>query len=58
MLKKSRKLKTERTKRKVKIENDAPPPARWPDFTARAKKIFGNRILPGSDLLIKERGRY
>ena len=30
----------------------------WPDFAARAKKIFGDRILPGADLVIKERGRY
>jgi hypothetical protein len=29
----------------------------WPDFEARARKIFGNRILPGADLLIKERRR-
>ena len=33
-------------------------PAKWPDFAARAKKIFGDRILPGADLLIEERGRY
>jgi hypothetical protein len=33
------------------------PPAEWPDFAARAKKIFGDRILPGADLLIKERRR-
>jgi antitoxin (DNA-binding transcriptional repressor) of toxin-antitoxin stability system len=33
-------------------------PVQYPDFAARAKKIFGDRILPGSDLLIKERGRY
>jgi antitoxin (DNA-binding transcriptional repressor) of toxin-antitoxin stability system len=30
-------------------------PAEWPDFEARARKIFGDRILPGSDLLIEER---
>jgi len=30
----------------------------WPDFEARAKKLFGNRILPGADLVIEERGRY
>ncbi len=34
------------------------PRAEWPDFAARAKKIFGDRILPGADLVIKERGRY
>ena len=36
----------------------APPGAEWPDFAARRKKIFGDRILPGADLLITERGRY
>ena len=30
----------------------------WPDFEARAKKLFGDRILPGADLVIEERGRY
>ncbi len=30
----------------------------WPDFEARAKKVFGDRILPGADLVIEERGRY
>ncbi len=29
----------------------------WPDFEARARKIFGDRILPGADLLIEERRR-
>jgi hypothetical protein len=29
-----------------------------PDFAARAKKIFGDRILPGADIVIEERGRY
>lgn len=30
----------------------------WPDFAARRKNIFGDRVLPGADLLIEERGRY
>lgn len=30
----------------------------WPDFEARRKKVFGDRVLPGADLLIEERGRY
>jgi len=30
----------------------------WPDFSARRKSIFGDRVLPGADLLIEERGRY
>ncbi|MGA7522862.1 MAG: hypothetical protein WBW84_10290 [Acidobacteriaceae bacterium] len=34
------------------------PRKEWPDFAARAKKILGDRILPGSDLVIDERGRY
>ena len=32
-------------------------PKEWPDFAARAKKIFGDRVLPGADLLIEERER-
>ncbi len=30
-------------------------PVEWPDFEARARAIFGDRILPGADLLIEER---
>jgi len=37
--------------------NGDQPPAEMPDFAARAKKIFGDRVLPGADLLIKERRR-
>jgi antitoxin (DNA-binding transcriptional repressor) of toxin-antitoxin stability system len=33
-------------------------PPIWPDFAARAKKVLGDRILPGADLVIQERGRY
>jgi antitoxin (DNA-binding transcriptional repressor) of toxin-antitoxin stability system len=32
-------------------------PREWPDFAARQKKIFGDRILPGADLLIEDRKR-
>jgi antitoxin (DNA-binding transcriptional repressor) of toxin-antitoxin stability system len=39
-------------------ENAPETPAKWPDFEARAKEVLGDRILPGSDLLIQERGRY
>jgi hypothetical protein len=37
-----------------------PPPAprKYPDFAARRKEIFGDRIVPGADLVIEERGRY
>ena len=27
----------------------------WPDFEARRRALFGDRILPGADLLIEER---
>jgi len=33
-------------------------PVKYPDFAARRRKIFGDRVLPGADLLIEERGRY
>jgi antitoxin (DNA-binding transcriptional repressor) of toxin-antitoxin stability system len=33
-------------------------PIKFPDFAERARKIFGNRILPGADIVIEERGRY
>jgi hypothetical protein len=39
-------------------DNESPAAANWPDFETRAKEILGDRILPGSDLLIEERGRY
>lgn len=39
-------------------EKEADKPVQWPDFAARRKKIFGDRILPGADIVIKERGRY
>lgn len=39
-------------------ESSVAEPREWPDFEARTKKIFGGRLLPGADLVIKERGRY
>lgn len=33
-------------------------PRKIPNFLARAKKIFGDRVLPGADIVIEERGRY
>jgi hypothetical protein len=33
-------------------------PKDWPDFAGRVKKLFGERRLPGADLLIEERGRF
>ena len=31
------------------------PSVEWPDFEARLKRNFGDRILPGADLLVEER---
>ena len=39
-------------------EGSLPDPGEWPDFAALRKELFGNRVLPGADLIIKERGRY
>jgi antitoxin (DNA-binding transcriptional repressor) of toxin-antitoxin stability system len=39
-------------------ENSVPQASDWPDFAASRKEIFGDRILPGADLVIEERGRY
>ena len=39
-------------------ENAPAASGNWPDFDAIAKEIFGDRMLSGSDLVIKERGRY
>jgi antitoxin (DNA-binding transcriptional repressor) of toxin-antitoxin stability system len=39
-------------------ENVEGKPAKWPDFEARARKIFGNRVLTAVDDLIKDRGRF
>jgi antitoxin (DNA-binding transcriptional repressor) of toxin-antitoxin stability system len=30
----------------------------WPNFAARVRKIFGDRMLPGADLLAEDRDRY
>jgi antitoxin (DNA-binding transcriptional repressor) of toxin-antitoxin stability system len=34
------------------------PSGEWPDFAALRREIFGDRVLPGADLLIEERGRF
>jgi antitoxin (DNA-binding transcriptional repressor) of toxin-antitoxin stability system len=44
---------------KIVPENEpAQKPETWPDFAARRKAIFGDRILPVVDDLINDRGRY
>jgi antitoxin (DNA-binding transcriptional repressor) of toxin-antitoxin stability system len=39
-------------------ERPQEPPAEMPDFAARMKKIFGDRVLPVVETVIEERGRY
>jgi hypothetical protein len=31
-------------------------PGKWPDFEARAREIFGDRVLP--NVVLEDRGRY
>lgn len=37
-------------------ENEKKPSPKWPDFEARAKKSFGDRIFP--NIIVEDRGRY
>ena len=37
--------------------NGSQPPVEMPDFAARAKEIFGDRILDSVDMLIEQRRR-
>jgi antitoxin (DNA-binding transcriptional repressor) of toxin-antitoxin stability system len=39
-------------------EGSPAQPRNWPDFAALRKEIFGDRILPGADVVSEERGRY
>lgn len=39
-------------------EVSATQPREWPDFASRRKSIFGARVLPGSAVVIAERGRF
>ncbi|MGH9623179.1 MAG: hypothetical protein ACRD4G_02430 [Bryobacteraceae bacterium] len=48
----------ERVIARIVPEQSSRQPREWPDFAARRKKLFGGRLLPGSDLVIQERGRY
>ncbi len=36
----------------------APESREWPDFAARRRKLFGDRVLPGAEMVIEERARY
>jgi antitoxin (DNA-binding transcriptional repressor) of toxin-antitoxin stability system len=37
-------------------EQENTKPVEWPDFEARRKKIFGDRVFP--NVILEERGRY
>jgi len=39
-------------------ENGDKPPVEWPDFAARAKKIFGDRVFPNAVIEERRRARY
>ncbi|MFZ0309063.1 MAG: hypothetical protein WCA76_17775 [Candidatus Sulfotelmatobacter sp.] len=39
-------------------ERQQEKPVEYPDFEARAQKIFGDRVLTIVDDLIKDRGRF
>jgi hypothetical protein len=58
MKKNSKKQTAERAQRETKIKDDAPSAVRYPDFAARRKKIFGDRVLTVVDDLIRDRGRF
>ncbi len=36
-------------------ESPRPGPVEWPDFEARARKIFGDRVIPAVEMLIEDR---
>lgn len=39
-------------------EKEEKPAAKWPDFAARRKAIFGERVFTIVEDLIRDRGRY
>ena len=47
--------KRDRVVARIVPESPRPNPVEWPDFEARAKAIFGDRIIPAVDDLIEER---
>jgi antitoxin (DNA-binding transcriptional repressor) of toxin-antitoxin stability system len=47
--------KRNRVVARIVPESPRTTPVEWPDFAARLKRNFGDRILPGADLLIEER---
>jgi len=47
--------KRDRVVARIVPESPLPNQVEWPDFEARAKAIFGDRIIPAVDDLIEER---
>jgi antitoxin (DNA-binding transcriptional repressor) of toxin-antitoxin stability system len=47
--------KRDRVVARIVPETPAPQQVQWPDFEARLKRNFGERVHPGADLLIDER---
>jgi len=48
----------ERLIARIVPEQSSPKPGDWPDFAAMRKEILGDRVLPGANIVFKERGRY
>jgi len=42
----------------VPQNEEKPKSVQYPDFAARRKAMFGDRVLPGAEIVIEERGRY
>jgi antitoxin (DNA-binding transcriptional repressor) of toxin-antitoxin stability system len=47
--------KRNRVVARIVPESPQPKQVEWPDFEARLKRNFGDKIFPGADLLIDER---
>jgi antitoxin (DNA-binding transcriptional repressor) of toxin-antitoxin stability system len=51
--------KRNRVVARIVPESPRTKPVEWPDFEARARAIFGDRMIPAVDILIEERNsRY
>jgi antitoxin (DNA-binding transcriptional repressor) of toxin-antitoxin stability system len=47
--------KRNRVVARIVPESPKPETLEWPDFEARAKAIFGDRVIPAVDMLIEDR---
>ncbi|MGA3332940.1 MAG: hypothetical protein ABSC62_02115 [Terracidiphilus sp.] len=51
--------KRNRVVARIVPETPRTKPVEWPDFEARAREIFGDRVIPAVEILIEERNsRY